>query len=438
VCQYCFSESPCDHGAGKSPSSACTCSLAGPSKCPGCGCECPPWYWGLGFAGPSSLRSFFGVGDDENPGFSQYPASKAKLVEAAREQLQDAEADMADVGWLSGNLPDATYQDPGEVFAALTPVVACRGKDSSALVTALPMSAVASGTRLVVGPDQLAVLVASDGRPLDSFGPGEYTLSRDGAPRAAAESRPSAAGFLKSVISAKPVFASTQGIRTPVDHPGRTRAGESVSVRGSVTVSVGSLPEFITKLGSRPRGLSATEGATEVTRILGAVLDQALSSHDFAELTGPGALLEAAVRSGAAQAGLRVSAVAFDPVTRVSVTDQLTAVQEMQRKAFANMPPEMQARMQAQMAKAMERSQASRGMGSAGPSAGAGPGATPPRPPAPAAARACPSCQAPNPPESKFCRNCGQPLLAKRSCPGCGKDVEPGVKFCGSCGARLV
>ncbi|MGA8535862.1 MAG: zinc ribbon domain-containing protein, partial [Thermoplasmata archaeon] len=52
--------------------------------------------------------------------------------------------------------------------------------------------------------------------------------------------------------------------------------------------------------------------------------------------------------------------------------------------------------------------------------------------------RACPSCRAPNPPEGKFCRNCGQPLPQTRSCPNCGKEPEPGVKFCGSCGTRLA
>ncbi len=438
MCQYCFSDPPCDHGAGKTPSSACYCSLTGPNKCPGCGCECAPWYWGLGFAGPASVRSFFGVGDDENPGFSKFPASKGQIVEAAREQFQEAETDMADLGWLSGNLPDGTFRDLGEVLAALMPVVAWRGKDASALLAALPMTAVASGTRMMVGADQTAVLVASDGRPLDSFGPGERLLSRENTPRAAAESRPLAAGFTKSVIRATPVFASTQEIRTSLSRSGRVRSGENVSVRGSVTVSISSLPDFLAKVGSRPRGFSLTEGETKVGMILAAVLDQTLSSHELGELSGSGTLLETAIRSGAAQAGLRVSALSLEPPAQVSVADQLTAVREMQRRALASMPPEMQAKVSAQMAQAMERAQAARGLGARGPGAAA--------PPVPAAgssradpgARACPSCRAPNPPEGKFCRNCGQPLPQTRSCPNCGKEPEPGVKFCGSCGTRLA
>ena len=64
--------------------------------------------------------------------------SAGQIVEAAREQFQEAETDMADLGWLSGNLPDGTFRDLGEVLAALMPVVAWRGKDASALLAALP------------------------------------------------------------------------------------------------------------------------------------------------------------------------------------------------------------------------------------------------------------------------------------------------------------
>jgi hypothetical protein len=396
-----------------------------------------PWYWGLGFVGPISIRSFFGVGGDENPGFSGFPASKAQIVQAAREAIEEGEADPADLGWLSGNLPDGMFLDSGEVFTALMPIVACRGQDASALVTALPMTAVATGTRMVVGADQTAVLVGSNGRALDCFGPGEHLLSREGAPRAAAESRPLAAGFARSAIDATPVFASTQEVRTSLNQTLRTRSGQSVAIRGSVTVSIGALAEFLAKLGSRPRGLSTSEGGTEITKILGAALEQTVASHELGELTGSGALLEAAVRSGAAQAGLRVLALSFEPVAALSAVDQLTAVQEMQRRALANMPPEMQARVSAQLAQAMERAHAGRGTAPVGPRTGASPGPTERTRTAPDAL-ACPSCEAPNSRDRKFCGNCGKPLSSKRVCPGCGKDAEPGVKFCGSCGASLA
>ena len=437
VCQYCFSEQGCDHGTGPNPSSACACSLTGPNRCPECGCECPPWYWGLGFVGPGSIRSFFGVGGDDNPGFSAYPASKQQLVDAAREIFEGADEYMADIDWLSANLPDRTFRDQGEVLAALTSVVAWRGSDSSVLVSALPMTAIAVGTRLVVGPDQSVVLVGKDGRPLDSFGPGEHPISRESAPLAAGVSRAPAPGQKNLVISARPVFASTQKIQTPINHTGRTRSGQGVSIRGSVTYSIDSPAVFLSKMGNQLRELSVTQGGTEANRILGTVLDQALSSHELGELTGSSAILGDAVRSGAAQAGLHTWAVNFDSVAPLSASDQMTSIQEAQRRAMANMPPEMQARIAAQMAAAMSQAQASRGMSSAGPGPGAGPAAASSRAPVPSGTRPCPACHAPNPPEGKFCQTCGQPLGSKRSCSSCGKEAEPGVKFCGGCGSRL-
>jgi membrane protease subunit (stomatin/prohibitin family) len=48
----------------------------------------------------------------------------------------------------------------------------------------------------------------------------------------------------------------------------------------------------------------------------------------------------------------------------------------------------------------------------------------------------CGKCQTPAAPESKFCSNCGAPLLPA-ACPQCQAPTPPGSKFCGSCGAKL-
>jgi membrane protease subunit (stomatin/prohibitin family) len=438
VCEYCVSGRACDHGAEKTQPSPCACSLAGPKKCPECGCECAPWDWGLGFVGPASVRSFFGVGNDENPGFSQYPASKSQLVAAARQEFEESETEATDIEWLSRNLPEGMYPDRGAALEALSPVVAWRGDDPAVLVTALPMSAIAVGTRMVVGRDQSASLVAKDGRALDRFGPGEYVISRESAPRAAAQSRPAAAGFSKSVITATPFFASTRETRTAVGRTARTRSGEGFQVRGSVTFSIASLPDFLARLGRRPRGLSVAETEAVVAGIVGPALDQTLASHDAGELAGSSRRIEEAIRSAAAQGGLRVSAVTLDSIGPVSLSDQMATFQQMQRQAIAHLPPEAQARVQAQMAKAMERAQASGASRPGVPAAGTGPRTTTSTPPSSTAGQSCPSCHASNPPDVRFCGNCGQPLLpAKRSCPRCGKEAAPGVKFCGSCGNPL-
>ncbi len=48
----------------------------------------------------------------------------------------------------------------------------------------------------------------------------------------------------------------------------------------------------------------------------------------------------------------------------------------------------------------------------------------------------CPNCQTDNPPENRFCEQCGTPLEAR--CPQCGATVRPGARFCGACGNRLT
>jgi membrane protease subunit (stomatin/prohibitin family) len=437
VCEYCFSGRDCSHGEGSAGPSRCACSIAGTPKCPDCGCECASWDWGLGFVGPGTIRSFFGVGDDENPGFSNYPASKSQLVAAARSELEEAEASPTDVEWLSRTLPDGTYRDRGEVIAALTPVLSWAENDASSWVVPLPMQAVAVGTRLVVGKEQVAAFVARDGRVLDSFGPGEHPVTRESAPRAAAQSRPPAPGFPRSTISATPFFGSTRERRADVNRTAHLRSGESVQLRGSVTFSVASLADLLARIGTRSGAITADKAGATFVGIVGPALDQAFASHDLREFTGSSDLLDQAIRSAAAQSGLRVSAVAFEPIRPLSVMDQMAAMHEHQRQAMAQMPPEMQAMIQARMAQAMAQAQASRGSMAGGPPTGSVSRMTPPPGPAPAPAPPCPSCHAPNPPDVKFCQNCGQPLRATRACPRCGHDVAPGVKFCGNCGSPL-
>jgi len=48
----------------------------------------------------------------------------------------------------------------------------------------------------------------------------------------------------------------------------------------------------------------------------------------------------------------------------------------------------------------------------------------------------CPRCQQENPPEAKFCLECGARLA--RGCPRCGTELPPGAKFCRECGERLA
>ena len=47
----------------------------------------------------------------------------------------------------------------------------------------------------------------------------------------------------------------------------------------------------------------------------------------------------------------------------------------------------------------------------------------------------CPQCQHENPPNVKFCHDCGTTLT--RRCSSCQAELAPAVKFCGECGARV-
>jgi class 3 adenylate cyclase/tetratricopeptide (TPR) repeat protein len=46
----------------------------------------------------------------------------------------------------------------------------------------------------------------------------------------------------------------------------------------------------------------------------------------------------------------------------------------------------------------------------------------------------CATCSTENPPDTKFCLNCG----SRMGCPTCGAAIVPGAHFCGNCGTRLV
>ncbi|MBR5968986.1 MAG: SPFH domain-containing protein [Lachnospiraceae bacterium] len=51
---------------------------------------------------------------------------------------------------------------------------------------------------------------------------------------------------------------------------------------------------------------------------------------------------------------------------------------------------------------------------------------------------ACPGCGKMNPPDAKFCLNCGEKFSAGGNvCPDCGKEVPKDAKFCLNCGRKL-
>src|SRR5690242_11584644 len=47
----------------------------------------------------------------------------------------------------------------------------------------------------------------------------------------------------------------------------------------------------------------------------------------------------------------------------------------------------------------------------------------------------CGACRMDNPPENRFCDQCGAAL--ESACPSCGAPFRSGARFCGTCGKRL-
>jgi hypothetical protein len=54
----------------------------------------------------------------------------------------------------------------------------------------------------------------------------------------------------------------------------------------------------------------------------------------------------------------------------------------------------------------------------------------------PAGALACKKCGNPLPPNSKFCLNCGEPVVVGNKCIICGTELPAGAKFCNECGSQ--
>ncbi len=435
MCDYCAGDSSCANPTCATGGSTCACSLGGNARCPVCGDPCLDWYFGLGVVdGPDSVNDFLGGATSESGGFGGYPATKAQLVAAARQEMSDREEPRyEDVDWLAGHLPDGTYHDAGEVMSALTPTIAAPPLEGTEWIHDARVSAVAVGTQLIVPPDQVALLLGRGGDPLDVFGPGKHRLSRESAPRAAAASRAPAPGFSRSVLAVSIVFYSTRDQEGTVDFVGRSSSGMPLRLRASARYFVADAGKFSqSSVGRNRRTSPPTDGF--LTKLLGPSLAPVVRDHDLESLAQNPGLVESVLRAGLDAAGLGVRVLKVE--APASPFDPSAVSMGANAGPFAHLPPEVRAVVQARMEEAMRHHGAA---GAPTPPASVGPqapkaGSSPAGPPG---LRSCGACGAPNPSTGKFCRNCGKALAGPRTCPACGKEVPPPVKFCGECGHRM-
>jgi ribosomal protein L32 len=50
----------------------------------------------------------------------------------------------------------------------------------------------------------------------------------------------------------------------------------------------------------------------------------------------------------------------------------------------------------------------------------------------------CQHCKTDNPPDFKFCQECGEALIPLNTCPECGHNNQPDFNYCMNCGHTLL
>ncbi|MGA7923408.1 MAG: zinc ribbon domain-containing protein [Thermoplasmata archaeon] len=352
---------------------------------------------------------------------------------AARQELTEGEVDPAEADWFAQRLPEGTYHDPGEVMTAVNPAFQWNGAGGPTLVWKHPSFAVATGTRLIVQPNEMAEFTGPKGEVWDAFSPGEHVISRESSPHAASHSRPAAPGFSRTTIRARLVFGSAQPFEAKFACTIRTSSGRPLNVSGTVAGSVRSPGGLLEHARNSPDPTTSESVGEILSRELVPNLTRAVADREPQAVANDPAAVEDAVRSCAADIGLTTSRVTLDHVGSLPSADQMAQLRKRQQEQMANLPPEVQAMIQTRMA-----ARAQIGTPSASPT---GVAATVPRPSVPASSPSlaviCPACRTPNPSSAKFCNQCGGPLAGRANCPQCGQGITPGIAFCGNCGAKI-
>ncbi len=434
MCEHCAGDAPCTLASCAGSGTGCACTRAGPPRCPACGHECLPWYFGLGLVdGPPLINDFLGGAGSENPGFQGYPATRASLLAAAKAFYTDIEDEgvrgAEDLAWLERELPDRPYRDVGDVLTALGGTVRGPSLEGATWMARSPLGAIPIGAHLIVPPAEMALLVGRRGTSQDVFPPGDHLLTRASAPRAAEQSREPAPGSDRAVLESTPVFYSTREQAGRLTVAARTRAGSRYVVNATVRYALRDPARFTATIGRNlsPSAPSSTVLGVAVSGPLTAMVGQ---QEDAALAADPKAV-ESTIRAALEAAGFEVRSVALGP----SGSPLNAAMGGTPSDALARLPPEQRAMVQARMEEAMRRRAAA---GAASRSASPPPAGGAPAPGGPGSGPSeCPACGAANPPRVKFCGSCGRPIPQRRACPSCGAEAGPTVKFCGSCGARV-
>jgi ribosomal protein L40E len=405
-------------------------------KCSSCDCPAQPWWYGIRFPSGEEYADLISELNDDP---SYFPATKAKLEKSFSDWGMGAS-----LAELESNLPERTYSNAGDFVSALienSPPIKWEQKQTD-ILWRYPSDALGGGQRLVVAENQQAVLVSDKtGKACDVLNAGKYTLSRQNSPLLASQSRKSLPGFDHDVLNGSVVFYSPEKeFEIALSVMGQTKALRRVLARGVVRVRISSAERFFGEIAAKNR-FESQASLSALQKYCEAIVTKEILSHEMEELTGDPSILESVLKSGLVAAGLEPIKVGFDSVgefgpgafampTAANMNDpkRYEQMKQMAESLRATQMERIQA-MQQQMQLLRQQQQAAYSVSKNAQQQ--------------VQTVSCSSCGATNPGSSKFCNNCGKPLLQpaaaqKKICPKCGKQLDSGINFCGNCGTKVV
>jgi len=318
------------------------------------------------------------------------------------------------------------------------------------------------GSQLIVQESQSAVFFR-DGRALDTFGPGRYTLATQNLPRITGLLSMPFGGT--SPFQAEVYFVNQKvftNLHWGTAEPILFRDAEFSMVRlrayGVFSVRVADAQLFVNKIVGTQNVYTSDALAdffrnaivSRLNNLLGETLKSILDlpkSYDALD-----AAAKARVKDDFGQYGIELVDLLINAITP---PDEVQKV--IDERTGMGVIGNMGQYMQYKSARAIEDA-AQNQSGGAGTTAGLGVGAgigfalpgminqamqlanasasAGAAPSMPTATIACPFCHAPNQPVAKFCSECGK-TMAGAVCPNCKAQNAPGAKFCSECGTKL-
>jgi ribosomal protein L40E len=422
MCEFCEVDGLCMHSGDKVHDNPCVCALSGPVICPECGHSCMPWYSGLQLPQRADLMDNL----RENVFLEGTPLlSKSDLVKRVSAYSPEEAA------WLSSNLPDGKFTDPGDVIVSLFPLLQSPGENADyGLVWRHPLTSLATGMKLRVKDQETGVMIEGDGKNMaDVFSSGNYVLSLANSPKLASKSRRPAEGFSKAVFSGYPLFISqSEGIQVDISSMSLSPSKKMGVIQGKGKISVSTPAAFVSFYLSLQETDRANLGATVKNRIndmVGAIIGQ----QDLEVLKQNKGVITNVISENLSIWGLKIS-LDIDYVGEATPEMMKQAQSQMMdyRNNVIQMAAQLRQQMQARTVYNQPPVKTNLETNLSPPSSNA----ESPR------QISCEKCGFKNPASSRFCGNCGSSLVVKvKICPKCGQNSAPNTLFCGNCGTKL-